>query len=331
MKNKVILPLEHPNYNKVIKKETILEPDMKCAPSKKYTDGSCFTFDSLKKIAESYNQRNNKKIDINLTKEKLVEELKTKLSDKCSDQTCWLRLDFVKQLDNEDIEENTFRPKGPSKKYEWLSTTHINDVIEQYQEIHKNFLFLGAVPYDFDDLPILGISDLKFDELEKQGKTKIGIVFNLDEHYKEGSHWVALFTDLDKNQIYFFDSLGRKPMKRIRKFINRIAKYLYNKKYHQILHINDIIDEIKNIKSMPENKMNDFIKSNKYLKNLLGGGFDIRYNHIQHQFENSECGVYSINFIIRLVGGETFDSIINDITKDEEMNSNRKIYFRNVN
>jgi hypothetical protein len=69
----------------------------------------------------------------------------------------------------------------------------------------------------------------------------------------------------------------------------------------------------------------------KQINNLIGGGFDIRYNHIQHQFNNSECGVYSINFIIRLVGGESFDSVINNITKDEEMNANRKIYFRNVN
>lgn len=325
------IKLEHSKDNKIKKTETKLESSMKCAPSKKYTNGSCFTLDSLKKIADSYNQRNSKKIDLNLEKDKLVKELETKLSDKCSDQTCWLRLDIVKQLENEDIEINTFRPKGPSKKYEWLSTTHINDVIEQYQSVYKQFLFLGAVPYDFDDIPILGISNMNFDELKKQGKTKLGIVFNLDEHYKNGSHWVALFADFDKNQVYFFDSLGKKPMKRIRKFINRLTKYLYHEKYHQTLSINNVINEIKNAKSMPDNKINDIIKSNKYLKNILSNDFDIRFNHIQHQFENSECGVYSINFIIRLVEGESFDSIINNIKKDQEMNANRKIYFRNVN
>lgn len=299
-----------------------LEPDMKCAPSKKYTDGSCFSIDSLKKIAENYNKRSSNKININQPKEKIVDELEKKLSDKCSEQTCWLRLDIVTELDNEDILENTFRPNGPSKKYEWLTTTHINDVIRQYQQVHKDFLFLGAVPYDFDDLPILGISNLNFDELEKEGKTKFGMVINLDEHYKEGSHWVALYSDLKKNQIYFFDSIGRKPMKRIRKFINRIAKYLYYKKFNQKLPINDIIEKFRN----SNNKESDV-----YLKNLLGGGFDIRYNHIQHQLENSECGVYSINFILRLVEGESFDSIVNNIIRDEDMNNERKNYFRNVN
>jgi hypothetical protein len=304
---------------------------MKCAPSKKYIDSSCFSIDSLKTIAKSYNKRNTKKININQPKEKLVGELESKLSNKCSEQTCWLRLDFVKELDNEDILENTFRPKGPSKKYEWLSTTHINDVVGQYQQVYNEFLFLGAVPYDFDDLPFLGISNLNFNEFEKDNKYKLGIVINLDEHNKDGSHWVALYTNLKNNQIYFFDSLGKKPQKRIRKFINRITKYLYFKKYNDILPINDIIGKIKSIKTSAPNDINNIVKSDKYLGNLLKDGFDIRYNDIQHQFENSECGVYSLNFIVRLVEGESFDSIINNITNDKIMNSNRKIYFRNVN
>ena len=28
----------------------------------------------------------------------------------------------------------TFRPKGPEGKFEWLSTTHINKVMEQYEK-----------------------------------------------------------------------------------------------------------------------------------------------------------------------------------------------------
>ena len=323
--------LEHPMENININKDVKLDPDMKCAPSKKYSDGSCFPLETLKVIADNYNKKNKNKINLNQTKEELVKELESKLSDKCDEQTCWLRLDIVKELNNEDILTNTFRPKGPMKKYEWLSTTHINDVIEQYHSIHKDFIFLGAVPSDFADLPILKIGDLNFNELEKQQKYKIGLVINLDEHWKDGSHWVALYADLEKNQVYFFDSLGRKPIKRIRKYINKITKYIYNKKYNTNLPINDVIEKIKNVnKNKDKEFRNKLIKNNKYLSNLLEDGFDIRYNHIQHQFDNSECGVYSINFIIRLVGGESFDSVINNITKDEAMNANRKIYFRNV-
>jgi hypothetical protein len=124
--------------------------------------------------------------------------------------------------------------------------------------------------------------------------------------------------------VYFFDSVGKAPRQRIRKFINRITKYMYEKKYHKTLPINDVLKEIRNTTKKGGS-------SNQHIKNLLGGDFDIRYNSKQHQFDNSECGVYSINFIVRLVGGESFDSVINDITKDEKMNQNRKVYFRNVN
>lgn len=292
----------------------------KCAPSKSFKDGSCFSDISLKKIVKSYNKRNNlKKIDINLPRNKLINELENKLADKCSEQTCWLRLDFVKAIEDEEIKKNTFRPKGPDRKYEWLSTTHITDVLEQYQKLHNDFIFLGTVPNDFEDLPVLGISNINFEELEKNGKHKIGMVINLDNHNQSGSHWVALYANLKQNQIYFFDSIGKPPNKRIKKFINRIAKYLYKNKFNSNISIKDALKEFKgNNKNTKINKM-------------IGSGFDCRYNHIQHQRANSECGVYSINFIIRLVGGESFDSVINNVTLDEEMNNNRKEYFRNVN
>jgi hypothetical protein len=294
----------------------------KCAPSKKYKDGSCFTHNALKKIAMNYNLKGSNKININQEKEHLVKELEKRLQDKCNDQVCWLRLDIIKEIDNEDILNNTFRPHGPTKKYDWLSTSHINNVVEQYQHVYKDFLFLGAVPHDFEDLEVLGLSNLNFNEIEKDGKTKIGMVINLDNHDQNGSHWVALFTDLAKNQIYFFDSVGKKPSRKIRCFINKITKYLYKKKYNIELHLNQIIKILRN---------NHINTKNIHIENLKNSNFDIRHNHIQHQFDNSECGVYSINFIIRLVEGESFNSIITNVTKDDEMNQTRKEYFVNVN
>jgi hypothetical protein len=145
------------------------------------------------------------------------------------------------------------------------------------------------------------------------------MVINLDEHYKGGSHWVALYTDLKKNQIYYFDSVGSKPVKRIRSFINKILKYLYKKTFNDKLPLNDMISDLK------KHKFN-----NKHYTQL-SEKFDIKYNNIQHQFKNSECGVYSTNFIIRLIEGESFTSISENIIKDDEMNKNRTKYFRNVN
>lgn len=294
------------------------ELNKKCAPSKTYKDGSCFTYESLKQIAEAYNKKASDKINIiEGDKVKLVNELENKLKDNCDDQVCWIRQNFVKKINSNEIENNTFRPEGPEKKYDWLSTTHINEVIDQYHKVHKNFKFLGAVPIDFDDLPILGICDLNFEQLEKKGVNKLGIVFNLDEHYKDGSHWVALYTDLEKFHTYFFDSYGKKPDRRIRRFISRIVKYMYRKKYNKDLSVKDVLGSLRKDKKL---------LSHEIIQNLRK--FDIDYNKVRHQYENSECGVYSINFILELLDGKSFKEITNNKTYDEEMNSNRKIYFR---
>jgi hypothetical protein len=296
----------------------------KCAPTKKYTDGSCFTIESLKLIAENYNKINKDKINISNNKEKLVKELENKLTECHKNQSCWLKLDIVKELENKEINENTLRPEGPNKKYEWLSTTHINDVVSQYQEKYNDFLFLGAVPYDFEELPI-GINNINFSDLEKKNKTKLGMVINLDEHDKSGSHWVALYTDLKKNQVYFFDSFGKKPGKKIKKFINKIISYLYYKKYNNNIKIGGMLSDIK---KLTDKNIRAELKNQLFNKLT---GFDIRYNTKQHQFGNSECGVYSINFILRLIkGDETFDDITNNITKDDKINECRKEYFVNT-
>ena len=303
----------------------------KCAPTKKYKDGSCFTLESLQNIAISYNKRNpKKKIEINLNKNKLVKELEERLNNKCNEQTCWLKLDFIKAMKNEDVDENTFRPEGPDGKFDWLSTTNINDVLQQYEDKFPNFVFLGAVPLDFDNLPILGISNLDLNDLIKHGKTHIGLIINHDEHWKNGSHWVGLFIDINKNGIYYFDSVGKPPLKLIKNFITRIVKYMYSNKYNENLPVNNIIKIIKQLNNISKDKLDILMNKKKYLNRLVNN-FDIKYNSIQHQFDNSECGVYSINFILNMAENQEFDDVVNNIKKDKEMNENRKIFFRNVN
>lgn len=294
------------------------ETNKKCAPSKKYKDGSCFSLESLKKIAKAYNMKSSDKIDISDNKNELVKSLENKMSNVCDSHTCWLRQNFVKDLNSNEISKNTFRPTGPHNSYEWLSTSDINDVIEQYHEKHKDFRFLGAVPIDFDDLPILGINNLDFNKMNKDGVNKIGIVFNLDEHYKSGSHWVAFFADFKKYQAYFFDSYGKKPDKRIRRFISRVVKQMYHDKYDKKLSIKKALEYLKKDKKKLLNS--DLIDNLKH--------FDIDYNKIRHQYKNSECGVYSLNFILRQLNGESYDHITENKTLDDNMNECRDVYFK---
>jgi hypothetical protein len=96
---------------------------------------------------------------------------------------------------------------------------------------------------------------------------------------------------------------------------------MYNKNYpNKKLNINNVL------KSLNNNNHNNL--STEQINNLKK--FNIKYNKVQQQYKNSECGVYSVNFIIRLLEGESFDNICNNIIKDDKMNKNRKIYFRNA-
>ena len=297
--------------------------DNKCAPGVKYNDGSCLTKDNLIEIAENFPKKN---IKTNVSKKELVDTLQKEFKNKynCKDQLCWLDQTFVKRLNNENINKFTFRPFGPNKKYDWLSTLDINAVVEQYEKNKHDFIFLGAVPYDFQEIEP-ELDNMDFDKLRNgelnenfnKGKktNKMGMVINLDDHTKGGSHWVSLFANFDKNQIYFFDSFAKPPGKKIKKFINKIAKYMYKKKYNKDLFVNHVIEKMKN-----QEDSTSVDKLNK---------FDIRHNTVQHQFNNSECGVYSINFLVRLANGETFDDITKNILGDKFINNCRKTYFRN--
>ena len=273
--------------------------DKKCAPGKDYKDGSCFTIDNLVKISEAYNSNFKEKINIKNDKKYLLRELNSKLNNVCKNQQCWLKLKFIKDLKDQDLLKNTFRPEGPNKGTQWLSTSDIDNVMNQYMEEFEDFVFLGAVPLDFEKIK-LGFEELDFDDMIKDGKNKFGMVINLDTHDKGGSHWVGLFSNLVKKQLYFFDSYGEKPERLIKNFMEKVASWM-NKKY--------------NLNNKSEGELFD------------NTGLDVKYNKVRHQYKNSECGVYSMNFIIRLLRGEGFNEISKSKVIDDQMNQCREVYF----
>lgn len=274
-----------------------------CAPNAPFSGGSCIPIDLLEEMIKIYNQTHEDKIDISLIaymkgnnpigyKKQLVKLLSDKLKNVCSNQICWLSLPFFKHLSDPTktirLQHLVFKPKGPKKTNEWLNTLHINTVFAQYERVYKDFKFMGANPRDFDKLPETGIPNMKLDKLFDNGITRLGFVFNLDKHNQSGSHWVSLFADLKKGQIYYIDSVGEAPLNEFKVLMERLA---------------------------------DFCRKHNVT-------VDMRYNQTQHQYGNTECGVYSISFILRLLDGETFDDIEKIPINDEEIQECRATYFR---
>lgn len=302
------------------KKFTQQNEDQKCAPSKKYNEGSCFTLEALIRMVVAYNVKCHKTgqgtaIDIRENKKYLIGKLTKALENVCSDQICWLEQDFIKELNDAEINNDTFRPRITQGRFDWLNTTNIKEVMDQYHKVHKDFMFLGALPMDFDDIAHYGVRNLNFDDLKHRGINRLGFVFNLDESWQRGSHWVSMFADLANNQIYYFDSYGTKPKKRVRNLVNRIATWCYSRNYKGSVGNMSESAISESFMNKGKNKIEKIFKS-------------IDYNTTRHQFKHSECGVYSINFILRLLKGEDFNHICNNITSDDEINECRPVYFR---
>lgn len=261
---------------------------------------TCFELNELKEIASTYNSfitKNNicdeKKCILgnmieninNTDKKKLWNEIYDRLKYLCRYEWCWLNLDFINTIEDEEMRNKilyyTFKPKMTETRYSWLSNKDIDFVVKQYEKRNTNFKYIGAHPADYFDITKWDITDL-------QTKDLIGIVFNLDTHDQPGSHWVCLMIDNIKQTIEYFDSAGEAPTKYIKYFIKKLLKTKQFRDYT--------------------------FKRNKKI----------------HQKENSECGIYCLNYIIERLNGKSFDDISNNIIVDDLMNKMRDVFFRPI-
>lgn len=115
----------------------------------------------------------------------------------------------------------------------------------------------------------------------------IGLILNLDEHDEPGSHWVAVFVDKTKHTVEYFDSFADRTPDEVLDFYDDVKHYSPNRRHR----------------------------------------WTLVENTTPHQLQNSECGVYSIHFIVKRLTGSSFSEVVNDIIRDDKMNQNRKVFF----
>jgi len=285
---------------------------MNCHPAAKGqtpVKDSCFTVESLNKIKAAYNKHHPDKLITISDPHLLWLELKNRFSN-CAKEDCWLEQIHDAEL-KKHIDELSFAPDHPKEWLknpdEWLSNYDILEVLEQYQAKHKEFKFIGPTPMDFDTRPHKKDGKCVWEELcnfsmERLSTNikKIGVVFNLDKHNEPGSHWVSLFVDLDEHFIFYLDSAGDDITPEVQTLVNRIREQ-WKKKESSV--------KIRFYKNHP----------------------------FEHQKGNTECGMYSLFFIITLLTKEiegkkyTMDELIKMFTSkripDKYVFNYRKIYF----
>lgn len=249
-----------------------------CAPKdetiNETKDFSCYSSKSLDKLKILWNKRHPDQKIQDTDPRAIWTALKNNMSRVCHQEACWLRQKFASSGMDDEMLHHTFAPQAPKswKKdiHEWLSSIDIANSLKQYEHAVPSFLFIGPSPVDFDE--VLDDGQCVWDELckfdimkhVKNGKQKIGIVFNTDPHDKPGEHWVSMFIDVRAKVIFFFDSTGDKPQRRIRTFMKMV----------------------------------------KEQGDANGIPFKEYINDVSHQRNDSECGVFAIFMIIHMLLGK---------------------------
>jgi len=286
-----------------------------CSPARyeygeKY--GTCLNKKELTEIAQNVNVP----ITTKTSKKSLATSIKKKLEPKCGErETCWLK--YIHDPDKrQSITKTAYRPEKPREWLKnprmWLNTYDILNVMSQYEARYKSFRFFGVYPIDFTDSNSNGICigeslcNFHIKKLLAQKKKKFGIVLNLDKHTQGGSHWVALFCNLDTKSktnfgIYYYDSIASKPD-------------TYNREKYVTRFMNQVCNQVKEV-----------------MGDTVGKRFENKYNVVQRQFKNTECGNFSQIFITQMLKNIPFDEICKRMPLDDDVQKARDVFYRPPN
>ena len=220
---------------------------------------------------------------------------------KTGEEHCLLDKAPLEDNVKKELRKQYLRPKYP-KAWEkdpdmWLDNYNIGDVMRQYEETYPWFTFLGILPIDFSapnpykqngtqECLYKESCELNLKNEYNKGKRGIGIIFNLDPHFKGGSHWVGLYinlTSIKKPFIGYFDSYGYKTPPLIARLMRSFR--------------------------------------------LQIPSCELGYNARRFQFSNSECGMFSMYFIICMIHGIPFKDFCKDSVNDQYMLQLRHVLF----
>lgn len=272
---------------------------------------TCYTEPVLREMVSIWNSLHpNKQIVTQKTGISYVNFVLNKFSNNlsdCEDELCWLEHIVQHSRRMNDIERSVFAPKpdGWSKGMKsWLSNDDLDSVGYQFEDIHPTFKFIKTTPKDFDTVRYEDgsrteyvsndLTLLPLSEYDRDGYESFGVFINMDTHEKSGSHWVTLFVSMKYKLIVYFDSYGMYPPNTIRRLIGNIKK-----------------------KAQQE----------------FGEKYETRIITKRHQFGESECGMFGIYFLSRMISSKSPRKVVRRFQcgsrfLDTEIREKRKDYFR---
>lgn len=262
---------------------------MNCAPGKPKDDLTCYSKEQLIKIAQTLNQHRKSNINYqNKNKNEIWEQIRHELFDECMFEWCWLDNEAIRKIDDKDLKENTFKPAMPA---EWVDNKFTWLTTTDIYKVMRQYEKLYSNFRFFGPVPVDCPKDI-YCELSD---------INLRKLNSRGVEYIGVVFNLDKHNESGSHWVGL--------FCNIPGK---------------VISYYDSTAYAPP----DYIK---YFINMLARQFEkveVNYNKKKHQFGGSECGIYSMNFIIESLKGKTMADFQKKNIKDFSVNILRNYFYR---
>ena len=284
------------------------ELEYRCALNLNSCNGKCLSDEYINKVTEYYgNSLGNlltkyksqfKLVNYNIKNGILVQESKNELKN--------------------------FKPIGPATNNDWLSNVNIDDFLKQLS-INTNFYNISFAMIDFEDYPdIYELSTINFNDYKD--KKCFACVVNTDKTKRGGEHWFSLFFDFRSRE----EKLKAREDPKSKEFESAIKKWFPKSIIHEDTYLDKHTLEYFNSTGDPPNK-----RIIQYFKNLIVQKrvpnpditVTITKDNNEHQQGQTECGMYSLLYILfRLRGVDPifFKSVT---LKDEFVQRFRKLFF----
>jgi len=212
------------------------------------------------------------------------------------DEKCAIEKSSLPEKVKRDILQRYFRPDMPNAWKQdpdmWLTNEDIEKVLKQYEESNQDFHFLGVVPIDFSAPDMYGD--------RKKCMQQVFCSINLDEERKKGIRIIGAVFNLDHH------------LKGGSHWISCAIDLKREKIYYF---------DSYGMKTPPQiaRFMKSFVLQNPSLK--------LEENARRFQYGGSECGMYSIYFLIRMIEGDSFKKFVRRPISDKYMIALRKKLF----
>lgn len=272
-----------------------------CAPGMVLDNGSCIPLYILIDMAHAYNKFIDKDFfiindsdivyDPHGLKKTLVKAFRSLFRKKCGNsQHCWITQPFSKLMTNKY--KNTLH----SRVFRIIGPTENDNTRTSWLNTTHINDFVSQYVHIYPNFIWLGTLPNDFDTMKR---------YHFDENrVKDGIEYMGAIINLD--------SYGEPGSHWVSLFVSFMTKEIFFYDSYGV---------------PPDPNITNFMKRVCSFK-IMDGKCVTRYNKIQHQFGNTECGVFCLNFIVNMLKSpNSFNTLMNRPLNDDIISKCRKIYF----